>query len=481
MKYKMTLPIPFMQYARTYFYNKYRYQINNLILEFNNSCLKARLNKTKVKMPLGNTIDLVCDQDNEELEIDLELCPKLENTKINVALDDFDYSTFDPPRDQNNDEYKTNSGWELFQRRLHEWESREILENFDPEVDCKPLSYDAKYAKLEPQIRESIFPTSPNHWDIGSLMTCEKVEVGQEVPSDAVCTWMGDGARYCLRKRSVPKIDRSVNGDRKYGIVRSAFYNSVWTLSPNVFCKVVTWVEGSTTDAETLRFINKNIPSIPTEEVIYDWADQEWSRAFMLSRRVPGTRFDEAWPNFTEEQKLHIATQVAKHAKSLSEFTSDYVESVIGRGLNGEFRLQCREDLPHWKPRFEPRASREEFRAWVIRTGDRHGVPDFGGPFVLQHWDLNPTNIFITTPLDTNKAVKVTAIIDWENVGYLPKWYVTKFPRTLVHFAIEDQPDGWHWMWMLSNALFDEGFPLEIDYLTRVTNERKLCVYNLPK
>ena len=63
-----------MQYARTYFYNKYRYQINNLILEFNNSCLKARLDKTKVKMPLGNTINLVCDQDNKELEIDLELC-----------------------------------------------------------------------------------------------------------------------------------------------------------------------------------------------------------------------------------------------------------------------------------------------------------------------------------------------------------------------------------------------------------------------
>jgi hypothetical protein len=78
-----------------------------------------------------------------------------------------------------------------------------------------------------------------------------------------------------------------------------------------MFCKVMWWAEQSTTDAATIRFINQNISSLPTEEIIYDLIDLEWRRSFMLTRRVPGTRYDEAWELLTVEQKLQIAAQVA--------------------------------------------------------------------------------------------------------------------------------------------------------------------------
>jgi hypothetical protein len=123
----------------------------------------------------------------------------------------------------------------------------------------------------------------------------------------------------------------------------------------------------------------------------YNWIDVEWRRSFMLTRRAPGTRYDEAWEFLTTEQKLQIAAQVAKHLKSLAELTSDYVETVVGRGLEGMHSLRLREDLPEWKPRVEPRVSREEYREFLKRK-DGHEPPNFGERFVLQHPDLNPTN-----------------------------------------------------------------------------------------
>jgi hypothetical protein len=48
----------------------------------------------------------------------------------------------------------------------------------------------------------------------------------------------------------------------------------------------------------------------------------------MLSRCAPGTRFYEAWPQLTDNHKLEVAEGVAKHAKALADFTSEYVETV---------------------------------------------------------------------------------------------------------------------------------------------------------
>lgn len=213
---------------------------------------------------------------------------------------------------------------------------------------------------------------------------------------------------------------------------------------------------------------------------MYDWIDSEWLRSFMLTRRVPGTRYDEAWPSFTTEQKLQIAAQVAKHAKSLAELTSEYVETATGRGIEGIHSLRIREDLPDWKPRVELRVSREEYRKFIKRILKDYKPPDFRERFVLQHGDLNPTKFFVTTPADSNEVPRVTAIIDWSLVGYKPSFHVATLPRGAYDFAVEDQPEGWDWLRMLSNALVKEGFPLEMDYLTRTTNPRFLARHNLP-
>ena len=354
------------------------------------------------------------------------------------------------------------------------------MKDFDPLVDTRPISYVQKHARVAPEFDHSILVTSPGHWDVGSLMTCEKIELGHDVPSDAVCQWIDDGLTYYLRKRSVPKTELG-DGDPEPGIMIRSEFRGIWTLSPNVFCKTDSWIEGVTTDAESIRFVNEKIPSIPTEELIYDWIDHNWYRWFMLSKRVPGTRFYEAWVKLTNNQRLDVAADVAKHAKALAAFTSEYIETVTGQGVEGHHRLQPRDDLPNWKPRIEPRVSGEEHDAAMNRVWSKKYIayPKSKGPFVLQHRDLIPTNIFVTTPEDPDKKAEVTAIIDWQSLSYFPHYMIATIPRCLWSYGVYDQPDGNDWQWMLSNALYNQGFPLEMRFMKSLTHPAFYCVRHL--
>jgi hypothetical protein len=66
-------------------------------------------------------------------------------------------------------------------------------EPFDPGLHYKQLSYDEKFGGMLPKICETICLTSPDHWSLGSLMICEKIEVGHNVPSGAMCQWVDEG------------------------------------------------------------------------------------------------------------------------------------------------------------------------------------------------------------------------------------------------------------------------------------------------
>jgi hypothetical protein len=376
--------------------------------------------------------------------------------------------------------------------RRYRWDCKKKLKNehFDPLIDEKPISFEEKYAKVAPEMKNSVALTNPDHWDIGSLMTCEKIKIepGYDTSPSIVCQWTDHGSTYCLRKRSVPKSELGDGDcDSEAGHVYDVATSGVWTLSPNVFCKTQRWTEGTTTDAESIRFVNKNIPSIPTEKIIYDWIDHQWHRWFMLSWRVPGERFYEAWPQLSLSQKLDVAQGVAGHSKALAAFTSSYIETVTGQGPEGKFRLGLRDSLPEWKPRIEPRATREEYKQVMERSWARKNLvpPDPEASFALSHCDLIPQNIFVDIPKapengQPEKEAKVTAIIDWQRLAYRSKWEVATLPRAMWSYAVYNQPDGRDWQWMLSNALYDEGFPLELDSMRKATNKMMFCNIVLP-
>lgn len=69
----------------------------------------------------------------------------------------------------------------------------------------------------------------------------------------------------------------------------------------------------------------------------------------------------------------------------------------------------------------------------------------------------------------------VIGIIDWEAVGYLPRWMVATQPRLKRDFMVETTPHSWagiDWQWMLSNACVRAGFPLEFEYAKELARIR---------
>lgn len=91
-----------------------------------------------------------------------------------------------------------------------------MLKDFDPLLDEKPISFEESTAIVAPEFDDSVLLTNPNHWDIGSLMTCEKIDPDYAVPPDIVCQWVDNRSTYCLRKRSIPK-SKPGDGDSEPG------------------------------------------------------------------------------------------------------------------------------------------------------------------------------------------------------------------------------------------------------------------------
>lgn len=95
--------------------------------------------------------------------------------------------------------------------------------------------------------------------------------------------------------------------------------------------------------------------------------------------------------------------------------------------------------------------SREEYKEALDRIWGKRNIVllDLGVPFVLQHRDLIPSNIFVTIPEDPEEEAEVTAIIDWQNLAYSPKWELATTPRGIWSYAVHNQEDGNNWQWML--------------------------------
>jgi hypothetical protein len=185
----------------------------------------------------------------------------------------------------------------------------------------------------------------------------------------------------------------------------------------------------------------------------------------------------------TTQQKLQVAEQVAEHLRALAEITSDYVETVEGRGLKGKHSLRIREALPDWKPRVEPRVSLKDYIAYMTRIDDGIKPPNAEEPLVLQHPDVSPTNLFVMMPLAPEESPQVTAIIDWERVGFRFKWEVSTYPRISRGFEVQTRPPCWEardWEWMLSNACVRAGFPLYLDHIKRLAAIEKKFYPNVP-
>ena len=223
----------------------------------------------------------------------------------------------------------------------------------------------------------------------------------------------------------------------------------MWELGKETICKVSSWTSDKQLESKTIEFVKAKVPSIPVPEVICHWVDESWNRSFIVMKRAPGQGLDTVLSQLTQAQLGNVARQIACYMKELTQYTSPRFETVDGFGHESEMLLesfQPFETWPSWKPDIHPIYTPESLSK-LLQEQSGLMPPDSGTP-CFTHPDLNPFNIFIYP--DGNLA----AIIDWENAGYWPSYWVATIPQVNSFFS----PGTNRWRDALCHFLKQQGF-----------------------
>ena len=312
---------------------------------------------------------------------------------------------------------------------------------------------------MDPPVGESVKIT--NRWNMGTMYICE--EVGDNVPADAVVTWKDGDWTFCLRPQN-PPLTSPARGNPAIGKGEwHSTFTTVWEIGNQAFCKVKAWDERMQMEGRTIAFVKEKCPDIPVPEVIYEWVDHAWTRTFLITRRVPGERLDLVWPKLSSTQKIGLAKEVAQHAKALSQYTSSFIEMVEGKPITDQGALhswRMKKTWPSWKPIVHPRHTRETFMKFLLDTSGVE-APDTGDQFFLYHPDMNPVNLFVHPPSNTNEEARLASIIDWEHAAYFPRYWIATMPHVLPTFAENFRPNENAWGHHLYVELEKLGFESE--------------------
>ena len=323
------------------------------------------------------------------------------------------------------------------------------------------------YRKLDPPIHHSIALIDPDQWVMGSMMLCKKV-VGA-VPEDAITTWEDGSSSFYLCPKPLPgttglTFPGDLDAGRFYTARRST---AIYNISPNVICKVCSWIEGMQSEAANILFAQKNAPTIPVPSVIHYWVDRSWHRSFFLMRRVSGEPLYDAWPRLSKHEIQQIATEVASYAEILAKFTSPRVETLDGYGINNENWLLGGGEKPRleWHPIAHPPYTRDALMPYLTERFLGEAPPDPLDKFFFYHDDMQPGNIIVTIPSNSAESTRLSAIIDWETAGFYPYWWISTKPYTCPVFCMytEQGEADYTWMEFLGKAL-DYALPFPQDY-----------------
>ena len=339
---------------------------------------------------------------------------------------------------------------------------REKMEASRKELEAKLASGEISRPKIpviEPHINASIWPTEDGKWIMGNLMLCERLSEGTEAPSDAIVTWQDSkGVAYCLRPRKdsnpVPPYDPA-----NAPLIPRHFTSAIFEIGTDVLVKVRWAPEGwARTEGDAIRLVRDKAPEVPVPEAIHYWYDKEWTRYFLILRRVHGQTLDKIWFTLSERDKKDVCYQIARHIRQTATITSPIFQHPDGEPL-GDFHLMHAEGLTGmWDPVYggcPGPFSSSDFREYLKETSDGVEPPKYEPQFQLYQGDPTPGNIIITGAETSNAAkpdslgqVHVAGIIDWERAGFYPDFWsllhpyvpVSGFELSLTMEQMEDDP-----------------------------------------
>lgn len=313
---------------------------------------------------------------------------------------------------------------------------------------------------MDPPIGQSVTLSSPDHWIMGTLWFCEKVT--GSTPPDAVVTWKDGDSVFALRPQ--PETNVHTPGDTETGkFLDFATSRCWWNIGGNVICKVKSWVEGMDLEADTIRAVQNQMPSVPVPKVIHSWLDEAWNRSFLLYERIPGQSLDDAWSTLSTDQVQKIAEDVAAHAITMAQSRSGKLQKITGYGVIDEdqlFNPPPFKTTPSWKPTVRPIFTPQTVTAHLLDLFGE-GFPDVGEYFYFYHSTMDPRSVFVSVSGPEKEDVQVTAIINWDAAAYFPRWWIALKPQASFGFILglgHKEEERWKWAETFSNTLIDKGF-----------------------
>lgn len=276
-----------------------------------------------------------------------------------------------------------------------------------------------------------------------------------------MCRWQDNGKTFILRQQI--EADRNMPSSRASANEKSLLGTSwgLWLFGKDSFCKVRSWHDAMEDEKDTIDFVHTCCPTIPLPEVIFSWIDREWSRTFIITRRIPGKTLDRRWWSLTESQRSEIARQVAEYCRDLSRTTSSNLESATKGGLL-DYHLNdvAPKNHPSCKMRLVGPYSFDDLNLFLRRRMEHSDqpLPSFENTFHFYHLLLSPASIMIS------EEGKVTGILDWGSAGFVPKFWFTLKTLISAGFILEEtfegqlRSDRFPWAFLLHDALVAEGF-----------------------
>ncbi|KAF5026477.1 hypothetical protein F66182_1464 [Fusarium sp. NRRL 66182] len=171
-------------------------------------------------------------------------------------------------------------------------------------------------------------------------------------------------------------------------------------------------------EAETMKFV-RDRTSIPVPEVYNAYKDESTGKVCIVMEYITGKRLDEAWADFTENEKELVVQQLRRYFNELRQIEGDFVGSIDGSACNDQFFSDTLD--------YGPYKNEQEFNKGLIKAWLKKGEDPFllllskvqlsvmqGHDIVMTHNDFAPRNILV-------RGAQVVAILDWEYSGFYPE------------------------------------------------------------
>ncbi|KAK4544874.1 hypothetical protein LTR36_003778 [Oleoguttula mirabilis] len=200
-----------------------------------------------------------------------------------------------------------------------------------------------------------------------------------------------------------------------------------------------------------MRALRQAFPQgeVPVPEV-FGWRRHE-GQNFIYMSLIHGPTLREAWSSLTEGDKQSISVGLSGIVWSLQQITHDSPGMLIG-SINGG-SVQDR----YFKLDYEegPFLTVRSFNDWLLAAATRQrpgpeGIKTFDGSYrdylpddgsvYFAHGDLTLGNIILS---GNPGAMKIEAIIDWEQAGFYPEYWEWSKLLYGVEYSHEWREGGW--------------------------------------